>query len=164
MRASSVFGLLAASASTLAAVNAGAQGAPHQRPGLWQTTTAMVGMAQPMTIETCVDAASEASSSVFSSNIRKRDQCTATQITHNLNGSWTAVSTCEFRPGVPTTSRTDITGDFNSKISITLRSPPTAPPKMTMTSVWLGACKPGQHGGDVMMSDGTRMNFVNGAK
>ena len=47
---------------------------------------------------------------------------------------------------------------------MTMRSPPTAAPEMTMTSTWLGPCGPGQRGGDVMMSNGTKYNLMDSAQ
>jgi hypothetical protein len=140
----------------LSAAAAAAQDAPHQKPGLWQNDIVMAG--RQMSNQSCVDAASEARTSAFSAEISQNSKCQPRHVTHNPNGSWTSVSTCEFRPGMPKTSRSDVSGDFNSKVTITLRSPPDAPPEMTMTSTWVGPCKPGQKGGDVIMSDGTKMN------
>jgi len=133
-----------------------AQAPPHQRPGLWLNDMSQAG--RHFSMKACVDAASEARTSVFSASVRKGNKCRNSQLTHNLDGSWTSVSTCEFQPGVTRTSRADIRGDFNSKYTVTLRSPPTAPPEMTMTATYLGACGPGQKGGDIVMSDGRVIN------
>jgi hypothetical protein len=151
---------IAGSASILVlafgAVAAIAQETPHHKPGLWQNDIVMAG--RHVSNQSCVDAASDAQTSTFSSEVAKNSKCQHSQITHNPDSSWTSISTCEFRPGAIRTSRTDVSGDFNSKITITMRSPPDAAPEMTMTSTWLGACKPGQKGGDVIMSDGTKIN------
>src|SRR5277367_6363468 len=123
-----------------------AQEVPHQKPGLWQNDMVVAG--QHVSNQSCVDAASEAQNSAFSAEVSKNRKCQHREITHNPDGSWTSVSTCESRPGVMRTSRADVSGDLNSKITLTMRSPPDAPPEMTMTSTWIGPCKPGQKGGD----------------
>lgn len=162
MKFSAVTGLASVAIVAFGAMAAVAQVAPHQRPGLWQSDMVMVG--RHFSTKSCVDAVSEARTSAFSADIRKNDKCRQRQITHNPDGSWTSVSTCEFRPGAERTTRADVRGDFNSRISMTMRSPPTAAPEMTMTSTWLGPCGPGQRGGDVMMSNGTKYNLMDSAQ
>ncbi len=139
------------------AVEAGAQAPPHQRPGLWQTD--MVQGGRPMQIKSCVDEASEARTSVFGASIRKTNNCQQQQLSHNPDGSWTSVSTCTIA-GHARTSRVDISGDFSSKIKMSMRSPPSAPPEMTMTVTWIGPCGAGMRGGDVIMSNGMKMNVL----
>lgn len=159
MRRLSAVGLASILVLAFGAGIAVAQEPPHQKPGLWQNKITMAG--RTMSNQSCVDAASEARTSAFSKEASKNSKCGDRQITHNPDGSWTSVSTCERRPGVKRITRTDISGDFNAKVVIAMRSPPTAPaPEMTMEATWLGACKPGQKGGDVIMSDGTKMNLL----
>jgi hypothetical protein len=138
------------------ALAAQAQEVPKQRVGLWRSDMVMAG--QSISAKSCVDAASAARMSIFSSSIRRSDKCQQLQLSHNPDGSWTSVSRCEIRPGAPETSRADVSGDFNSRIVMTLRSPPTAKPEMTATMTWIGPCGPGMRGGDVMMADGTKVN------
>ena len=88
-----------------------------------------------------------------------RKNCQPGQVNHNPDGSWSSITTCELRPGVKTTTRADITGDFNSKFTMVMRSPPDAAPQMTMVMTWIGPCKPGQRGGDVIMN-GKKMNVL----
>jgi hypothetical protein len=134
-----------------------AQDVPHQRVGMWRTDMVMAG--RPMSMKSCVDEASAARMSVFSSAVRRNGNCKQLQLSHNPDGSWTNVSSCEFRPGVERTTRADISGDFNSRLTMTMRSPPTAPPEMTMTMTWIGACEAGMRGGDVVMPNGMKMNM-----
>lgn len=132
---------------------------PHQRLGLWQTAMTMVG--RNFTTQSCIDAATEAQMSALTSQIRNK-KCQSQQITHNRDGSWTSTSTCEFRPGVMRTSHTVITGDLNSKFNMVLRSDAASAPEMTAINTWLGPCKPGMKGGDIIMSNGTKMNVMDG--
>ena len=134
-----------------------AQDVPHQRVGMWRTDMVMAG--RPMSMKSCVDEASAARNSVFSSSVRRAHNCKPLQLTHNPDGSWTSVTTCEFQPGVERTTRADVVGDFNSSLTMTIRSPPTAPPSMTMTMTWIGACEAGMRGGDVVMPNGAKMNM-----
>ena len=132
---------------------------PHQRLGLWQTAMTMVG--RNFTTQSCIDAASEARMSAFSSQLRNK-KCQPSQITHNMDGSWTSTSTCEFTPGKVRTTHAVIIGDLNSKFTLVLRSDAASAPETTLTSTWLGPCKHGMRGGDVIMSNGTKMNVMDG--
>jgi hypothetical protein len=133
---------------------------PHQKPGLWQSTATM-SAGQNMSTQSCIDAASEEKMSAFSSQIRNT-RCKSSQVTHNMDGSWSSVSTCEFRPGKITTTRSQVTGDFSSKFTIVVRKDGSSTPDMTMTMTWMGPCKPGMKGGDVVMSNGVKMNVIDG--
>lgn len=137
-----------------------AQQYPQQKSGLWLNETTMMG--HQVSTQSCVDAESQTKTSAFSAEVAKSHHCDHLQIAHNPDGSWTSVSTCEIRPGVKLTSRSDITGDFNSKFTMTMRSPANGAPNMTMTATWTGPCKPGQKPGDVILSDGTKINMLDG--
>jgi hypothetical protein len=132
---------------------------PHQRPGLWETSMSMMG--HPMTTQSCVTEDSEAKMSVFSSQSRKKN-CSSSSITHNMDGSWTSTSTCKFGPGAARTTHSHVTGDFNSKITVVVNTEGATTPEMTMTMAWMGECKPGMKGGDVVMSNGMKMNVIDG--
>jgi hypothetical protein len=157
-----MFGIVAlAGGAVLAAgvVTAQAQAVPHQKPGLWTADITMAG--QHVSEQMCVDAASEARASAFGAQVSKKN-CQSQKISHNPDGSWSSISTCKTGSEPVRTTRADISGDFNSKITMSMRTPPTAAPEMTMTSTWLGPCKPGQRGGDVIMSNGMKMNLLDG--
>ena len=130
---------------------------PHQKLGLWQTSMKMEG--QDFSSQSCVDAASEAQMNAFSAQLRSK-KCKSSQVTHNMDGSWTSSSTCEFTPGQTRTTKATITGDFNSKFTIVVHADRPGEKDTTMTSTWLGACKPGMRGGDVVMSNGMKMNMM----
>ena len=79
--------------------------------------------------------------------------------------------TCTFQPGWKTTSRATTVGDFNSKITTTVDATTTGAPSPAMNGphrtvivqTWLGSCKPGQRGGDVIMGNGMKMNMLDSA-
>ena len=132
---------------------------PHQRPGLWETTMTMMG--KPYVTQSCVSEESAAKSSVFSSQLRRKN-CSASAATRNADGSWSSVSTCSFGNGAPHTTRVHVTGDFNSKVTMVVSTDGSGRPDTTMTMVWQGACKPGMRGGDVIMPNGMKINVMDG--
>jgi hypothetical protein len=111
-----------------------------------------------MSDQVCVDEASEAKMSAFSEQLRNKN-CQASRIAHNADGSWTSTATCTFGEGIKRSSRTVVVGDFDSKYTVTMHSPPDGPATMTMTAVRVGDCKVGMRGGDVVMSNGMKMNM-----
>jgi hypothetical protein len=131
---------------------------PHQKPGLWETSMTMVG--KPYTTQSCVTPDSEAKMSMFSSQLRQSN-CSSSSIAHNIDGSWASTSTCKFGKNVRT-SHAHVTGDFNSKLTMVLTKDGSNNPVTTMTLTWIGACKPGMKGGDVIMRNGMKMNALDG--
>jgi uncharacterized protein DUF3617 len=131
---------------------------PHQRVGLWESSMMMMG--KPFKTQSCVSEESQAKMSVFSSQVRQKN-CSSQSVTHNMDGSWSSSSTCKFGATAHTT-HAHITGDFNSKITMVLMADGSSTPETTMTMTWMGPCKPGMKGGDVMMSNGMKMNVLDG--
>jgi hypothetical protein len=150
-----------ASFAVFVASVAAADPLPQQKVGLWLQN--MTTMGQHITSQFCIDAATQAKMSAFSSSMAHSDKCHPGPIVHGADGSWTNVNTCEFRPGAKRTTRAAISGDFNSKLTMTLTSLPDGATIMTSTSTWAGPCKPGQRGGDVIMSNGMKMNMLDSA-
>ncbi len=132
---------------------------PQQRTGLWKASMTMMG--NPFTTESCITAASQAKMSVFSSQTRQKN-CSSSSISRNADGSWSYKSTCKFGNGAAHTSHAVIRGDFNSKLTLVMTTEGRSTPDMTMTMTWLGECKPGMKGGDVIMSNGMKMNMLDG--
>ena len=142
---------------------------PHQKVGLWQQIYSTNG--NNISDQVCLDAASEAKLSSFSSQL-PNNICQSRHVTRNRDGSWSIVSTCTPKPGWKSTSHVDVTGDFNSKFTAVISSTTTGAPlgvshgthTTTLVSTWLGPCKPGQKGGDVIMSNGMKVNILDAAK
>ena len=132
---------------------------PHQKDGLWESSMTMGG--KPFTTQSCVTEESQAKMSVFSSQMRKKN-CSSSSITHNMDGSWTSASVCKFGPSASRTTHARITGDFNSKVTIEVSEEGRSRPETEMTMTWIGPCKPGMKGGDVMMGNGMKMNVLDG--
>jgi hypothetical protein len=130
---------------------------PHMKLGLWNES----GTTGPMSVKMqfCVDAATESQMSAFSAAARSSRNCEHDPIIHGADGSWTSTNTCDFH-GAKRTTRAVITGDFNSRYSMVLSIQPSGKVESTMTAEWAGPCKPGQRGGDVIMSNGMKMNVL----
>ena len=126
---------------------------PHHKPGLWQNDIVVAG--NHATNQQCFDDASEVKMMAIS-----KQHCTEHHVTHNANGSWTTTGVCQFVPGRTQTSRSEISGDFNSKLTIVSQSTASTTAQATMTATWLGPCKPDQRGGDVITSSGAKVNMI----
>ncbi len=131
----------------------------HQKPGLWESSMTMMG--KFYTTQSCVSEESQAKMSVFGSQVRQKN-CSSSAISHNLDGSWSSVSTCKFGQGAARTTHSKITGDLNSKYTIVVSTEGSTTPEINMTMTWAGPCKPGMRGGDVVMSNGMKMNPLDG--
>jgi hypothetical protein len=152
--------LLAAIAVIASGAAAADMPIPHRKAGLWEGVSSMPGMSgQSFSTKYCIDAASEAKMSAFSANLRNK-KCSSVSIVHNMDGSWTSTSSCEFMPGKVMTSKAVITGDFNSKYTVTIYTNGATKPQLTMTVSYLGPCGPGMKGGDVIMPGGMKMNLM----
>ncbi len=142
---------------------------PHQKLGLWQQTFSMGG-GQDISDQVCLDAAAETKLSAFSAHVASK-ACQSQHVMHNLDGTWSVDSVCEPHPGWKNTSHVVVTGDFNSKYRAVINTTTTGAPMAAMngshqsvvTASWLGPCKPGQTGGDTVMSNGAKFNMLSPA-
>jgi len=73
--------------------------------------------------------------------------------------------------GASITAHSEITGDFNSaytvKTTAHTENGPTAVPRDSATTIeakWLGACKPDQKPGDIVMPGGFKLNLKDAEK
>ena len=142
---------------------------PHQKPGLWQQsfTTGTTKISD----QVCLDAASEAKLSAFGSQMQNK-LCRSQTVSRTGAKSWSVISICELKPGSKTTTHVEITGDFNSKFTAVMNVSTAGAPLDTahntqrtiFTTTWLGPCKAGQKGGDVIMSNGVKVNVLDATK
>jgi Protein of unknown function (DUF3617) len=153
----SKFALLASIAVIASGVAAADMVAPHQKDGLWESSMMMDG--KPFISRSCVSEESQAKMSVFSAQSRQKN-CSSSSATHNMDGSWSSTSTCNFG-GHTRTTRVQITGDFNSKLAMVMYSEGSSTPEMNMTMAWKGSCPPGMKGGDVI-ANGMKINVIDG--
>jgi hypothetical protein len=140
---------------------------PLRKAGLWEMKMVRTGSPLPeMTMQHCTDESTDKAmntglSSVTSELCSKRDiQKTAT--------GYVTDSVCNMA-GTSITSHSDITGDFNSAYTVkttshTERSGVTRDTTTVIEAKWLGACKPDQKPGDIVMPGGVKMNVKDADK
>ena len=133
---------------------------PSRKPGLWQVKTSIGSSnAQTRVIQQCIDAATDqmmqSSAGPFA-----RAACPERDVRRSEN-SITIDSTCTLGRK-PATAHSVITGSFDSAytMTVTSQSPgvPDANMIMTMDAKWLGPCTVDQKPGDVVMSNGMKIN------
>ena len=144
--------------------DAGAAELPVRKAGLWEMKTLQTGSQMPeMTMQQCTDATTDKEmSSAFSPG--SKDSCSKQDIQKTATG-YVTDSVCGVG-GMTITSRSEITGDFNSAYTVKVISHsqggPAAVPRDSTTIIeakWLGACKPDQKPGDIVMPGGIKMNI-----
>jgi Protein of unknown function (DUF3617) len=142
--------------------------APVRKAGLWEMKVVRTGSPMPeMTMQHCTDEATDkAMSTGFAP--ASNETCTKHDIEKTATG-YVTDSVCSVG-GMSVTSHADITGDYNSAYTVkstsrTERAP--SPPRdstMTIEAKWLGACKPDQKAGDIVMPGGYKMNIKDAEK
>jgi hypothetical protein len=145
----------------MAAVPALAAELPSRKPGLWQVKTSIGGSNVPApVIKQCIDATTDqmmqSSAGPFAPAA-----CPERDVQRSEN-STTIDSTCVL-DGKPATAHAVVTGSFDSAYTMTVTSqrPDIPDGKMTMTmeAKWLGPCAADQKPGDVIMSNGMKINI-----
>lgn len=138
---------------------------PLRKAGLWDMTIAEHGSIPAMTMQHCTDETTDKQMSAMASPFAK-DLCSKNDIVKTATG-YTTDATCTFA-GTTSTTHSDITGNFNSAYTVKVTSQSKSgvagqTPRndvMTIEAKWLGACKPGQKPGDVMMPGGMKINIT----
>lgn len=143
---------------------------PARKAGLWEMK--MVFEGQPMPVQTmrqCIDQATDkAMQSQFGG--AAQGACSR-QDFKNVGGTLTIDSVCKFGPATTTTHGV-VTGSFDSAYTMKITSKsaggppmpgiaPGAETRMTIEAKHLGPCQAGQKPGDIMMSNGMKMNILN---
>jgi hypothetical protein len=144
--------------------NAAAVELPVRKPGLWEMKVVRVGSPVPdMTMQHCTDETTDKTMNDTVSPMAK-DMCSKQDIQKTAAG-YVSDSVCGVA-GMSITSHAEITGDFNSGYTVkstshSERGAAGAPRDSTTTieAKWLGACKPDQKAGDIMMPGGMKMNI-----
>ena len=156
-------------AAILSAAPALALDLPTRKAGLWELKMIFEGRnLPPTTMKHCTDAATD---KLMNANFGgSAQEACSKQDMKNSGGVITVDSVCTFGP-TTTTSHAVVTGSFDSAYNMKVAStrsggpplPGTAPgaeTHMTIEAKWLGACEAGQRPGDVMMSNGMKMNVL----
>jgi hypothetical protein len=162
-------GLASWALALLPAPDAHAEELPVRKAGLWEMRMIRSGSPLPeMTMQHCTDEVTDKEMSTAFSPMSK-EACSKRDIQKTATG-YVSDSVCNVG-GISMTSHSDITGDFNSAFTVKSTSHseggPSALPRdvtMTIESKWLGACKPGQKPGDVVMPGGFTLNLKDAEK
>jgi len=133
---------------------------PSRKPGLWQVTTSIENSGAPVrVIQQCIDASTD---QMLQSNAGPfaPAACPGREV-RSTGDSLTIDSTCMVA-GKTATAHAVATGSFDSAYTMTVTSQseeiPGGKMVMTMEAKWLGACAADQKPGDIVMSNGMKIN------
>jgi Protein of unknown function (DUF3617) len=138
---------------------AGADDLPIRKAGLWEIKMARTGSPLPdMTMQHCTDETTDKDMNNMVSPMAKQI-CSKQDVQKTATG-YVSDSLCSVA-GVSIASHSEINGDFNSAYTVTTTSHSDlgnkGAPRDTVTKIeakWLGACKPDQKPGDIVMPGG----------
>jgi hypothetical protein len=148
---------------------AAAEELPVRKAGLWEMKIVKTGSQLPdLTMQHCTDPTTDKEMSDSVSPLAKQI-CSKRDIQKTATG-YVSDSVCTVA-GVSMTSHADIVGDFNSGYTVTSTSHsdkgPTGKPLDTTTKIeakYVGACKPDQKPGDIVMPGGFKLNVKDAEK
>ncbi len=141
------------------ASHAWADDLPIRKAGLWEIKMAKTGSPLPdMTMQHCTDETTDKDMNNMVSPMAKQI-CSKQDIQKTATG-YVTDSLCSVA-GTSIASHSEITGDFNSAYTVTTTSHSDlgskGTPRDAVTKIeakWLGACKPDQKPGDIVMPGG----------
>ena len=150
--------------ASLPASEAAAVEVPVRKAGLWEMKIVRTGTQLPeMSMQHCTDEATDRDMNTGMAPAAK-DVCTKNDLQKTATG-YVADSACNIG-GASITSHSEIAGDFNSAYTVkttahTENGPAVVPRDSTTTieAKWLGACKPDQKPGDIVMPGGFKLNI-----
>ena len=152
-------------AGLLAPISAGAVELPVRKAGLWEMKVQNAGAPKPeMTMQQCTDETTDKDMSTSFSPMAK-EICSKQDIQKTATG-YVSDSVCGVA-GMTIKAHAEIIGDFNS--AYTVKSTSHSEGGMagtgrdnstTIEAKWLGACKPDQKPGDIVMPGGMKMNIM----
>src|SRR5579871_1760481 len=142
---------------------------PVRKAGLWEIKMARTGSPLPeMTMQHCTDETTDKDMNSMVSPMAKQ-VCSRQDIQKTATG-YVADSVCSVA-GASISSHSEITGDFNSAYTVATTSHSDrgdkAPPRDVTSKIeakWLGACKPDQKPGDIVMPGGFKLNVKDADK
>jgi hypothetical protein len=150
------------------APDAAAAEMPLRKPGLWEMKLVRPGSPLPeMTMQHCTDETTDKEMSTTFSPMSK-EVCSKRDIQQTATG-YVSDSVCSVG-GASMTSHSDIIGDFNSAYTIKMTAHSDRgvagirDSTMTIEAKWLGACKPDQKPGDIVMPGGFKLNIRDAEK
>jgi len=162
------FCVAAGLAILLPALQAGAVELPLRKAGLWEMKMVRAGSPMPeMTMQHCTDETTDKDMSTASSPMSK-EICSKRDVQQTATG-YVSDSVCSVA-GVSMTTHSEISGDFNSAYTVKTTAHSdhgVAGIKDATTTIeakWLGACKPDQKPGDIVMPGGFKLNVKDAEK
>lgn len=141
---------------------------PARKVGLWEIKMTTEGRDTPsQTMQQCIDAATDKLMNSIGGSMRQ-DLCSKQDV-QKVGSTIVVDSVCNIG-GATVTSHAVVTGDFNSAYTVKVTSKRSGGPSypgmpadgtsnMAIDAKWLGACKPDQRPGDMIMADGRKMNI-----
>jgi hypothetical protein len=152
------------SCGVLAVLPAFADEIPIRKAGLWEMKVERTGSPMPdMTMQQCSDETTDKEMSTAFAPMSK-EICSKKDIQKTATG-YVTDSVCGFG-NVSVATHSEITGDFNSAYTVKSTSHSDrgtaggqADHVTTIEAKWLGACKPDQKPGDIVMPGGMKMNI-----
>jgi hypothetical protein len=162
-------GLGACLLALLPALDARAAEIPVRKAGLWEMKVIRAGSPLPeMTMQHCTDETADKEMSTGLAPTSK--EICSRQDTQKTATGYVTDSVCSVA-GMSVTSHSDIAGDFNSGYTVKTTSHtergPSGQPRDSTTTIeakWLGACKPDQKPGDIVMPGGFKLNIKDAEK
>ena len=153
----------------LPALDARAVEMPIRKAGLWEMKVMRTGSPVPeMTMQHCTDETTDKEMSTGFAPTAK-EICSRQDIQKTATG-YASDSVCKVG-AMSITSHSDIVGDFNSGYTVKSTSHneggPAGVPRDSTTTIeakWLGACKPDQKPGDIVMPGGFKLNIKDAEK
>lgn len=134
-----------------------------RKGGLWELNHSVDGMPNGSdTVQVCVDEKTDNLQNQISAGGKAKGQCKVSNSRRTEDG-FKITSVCKMQ-GSTVTTDTTLSGKFDSAYHGDIRisaNPPLAGVKQSHVSLnakWLGACKPGQKAGDLIMSNGMVVN------
>lgn len=142
---------------------------PTRKSGLWEVTLRgeSPGPRQGQTVHQCTS--TEAEAYMLMSIVPGQENCSEAKVTRPAKGLGYAIRTlCKVHDNRIET-RMELTGDLQSayagRFSAKFSIPPARDPGTTVfEGRWLGACKPGQRPGDMVLPNGVTVNVVDDKK
>jgi hypothetical protein len=158
------FGLALGFVALLPAYHACADELPIRKAGLWEMKVMRTGSPMPdMTMQHCTDETTDKEMSTAFSPMSK-EVCSKKDVQKTATG-FVSDSVCGLA-GVSISSHSEIVGDFNSAYTVKTTSHSEGGPAATkgdhetmIEAKWLGACKPDQKPGDIVMPGGMKINL-----
>jgi hypothetical protein len=136
---------------------------PIRKAGLWEMKTQPGASMPAMTMQHCTDENTDQQMSSMFSPMAK-EMCSKNEIQKTATG-YVTDSVCKVG-AMSSVSHAETIGDFNSAYTVKstshIEGGPAGVPRDTTTVIeakWLGACKPDQKPGDIVMPGGFKMNI-----